>query len=120
MDFNQIMQTVTTIAIAFGLKIVGAIVVWVTPGGSNRMARGECMIKKTQKAGIMLNPIEITLLSEIRRNILLLERGPTKVFPSWRGPVRGLPCLAHLIPPLREPQGGEQSRTTVKERTLAG
>jgi small conductance mechanosensitive channel len=29
MDFNQIMQTVTTIAIAFGLKIVGAIVVWV-------------------------------------------------------------------------------------------
>jgi small conductance mechanosensitive channel len=29
MDVNQIMQTVTTIAIAFGLKIVGAIVVWV-------------------------------------------------------------------------------------------
>jgi small conductance mechanosensitive channel len=29
MDFNQIMQTVTTIAIAFGLKIIGAIVVWV-------------------------------------------------------------------------------------------
>ena len=29
MDFNQIMQTVTTIAIAFGLKIVGAIVVWM-------------------------------------------------------------------------------------------
>src|SRR5262249_54359598 len=29
MDFNQIMQTITTIAIAFGLKIIGAIVVWV-------------------------------------------------------------------------------------------
>jgi small conductance mechanosensitive channel len=29
MDFNQIMQTITAIAIAFGLKIVGAIVVWV-------------------------------------------------------------------------------------------
>ena len=29
MDFNQIMQTVTTIVIAFGLKIIGAIVVWV-------------------------------------------------------------------------------------------
>jgi small conductance mechanosensitive channel len=29
MDANQIMQTVTTIAIAFGLKIIGAIVVWV-------------------------------------------------------------------------------------------
>jgi mannose/fructose/N-acetylgalactosamine-specific phosphotransferase system component IID len=29
MDFDQIMQTVTTIAIAFGLKIVGAIVVWM-------------------------------------------------------------------------------------------
>jgi hypothetical protein len=29
MDFNQIMQTITTIAIAFGLKIVGAIVVWM-------------------------------------------------------------------------------------------
>jgi small conductance mechanosensitive channel len=29
MDFDQIMQTVTTIAIAFGLKIIGAIVVWV-------------------------------------------------------------------------------------------
>jgi small conductance mechanosensitive channel len=28
-DVNQIMQTVTTIAIAFGLKILGAIVVWV-------------------------------------------------------------------------------------------
>jgi hypothetical protein len=26
MDFDQIMQTVTTIAFAFGLKIVGAIV----------------------------------------------------------------------------------------------
>jgi small conductance mechanosensitive channel len=29
MDFNQAMQTVTAIAIAFGLKIIGAIVVWV-------------------------------------------------------------------------------------------
>ena len=29
MDFNQIMQTITTIVIAFGLKIIGAIVVWV-------------------------------------------------------------------------------------------
>jgi small conductance mechanosensitive channel len=29
MDANQIMQTVTTIAIAFGLKVAGAIVVWV-------------------------------------------------------------------------------------------
>ena len=29
MDFNQIMQTVTTIGIAFGLKVAGAIVVWV-------------------------------------------------------------------------------------------
>ena len=29
MDFDQIMQTVTTIAIAFGLKIVGAIIVWM-------------------------------------------------------------------------------------------
>ena len=29
MDVNQIIQTVTTIAIAFGLKIIGAIVVWV-------------------------------------------------------------------------------------------
>jgi hypothetical protein len=28
MDFNQIMQTITTIVIAFGLKIIGAIVVW--------------------------------------------------------------------------------------------
>jgi small conductance mechanosensitive channel len=29
MDVNQIMQTVTTIGIAFGLKVAGAIVVWV-------------------------------------------------------------------------------------------
>ncbi len=29
MDINQIMQTVTTIGIAFGLKAVGAIVIWV-------------------------------------------------------------------------------------------
>ena len=29
MDFNQIVQTVTTIGIAFGLKVAGAIVVWV-------------------------------------------------------------------------------------------
>jgi small conductance mechanosensitive channel len=29
MDINQIMQTVTTISIAFGLKAAGAIVVWV-------------------------------------------------------------------------------------------
>ena len=29
MDFDQIMQTVTTIAIAVGLKIVGAIIVWM-------------------------------------------------------------------------------------------
>ena len=29
MDVNQIMQTVTTIGIAFGLKAAGAIVVWV-------------------------------------------------------------------------------------------
>jgi small conductance mechanosensitive channel len=29
MDANQIMQTVTTIGIAFGLKVAGAIVVWV-------------------------------------------------------------------------------------------
>ena len=29
MDMNQIMQTVTTIGIAFGLKVAGAIVVWV-------------------------------------------------------------------------------------------
>jgi small-conductance mechanosensitive channel len=29
MDFNQAMQTFTAIAIAFGLKILGAIVVWV-------------------------------------------------------------------------------------------
>jgi small conductance mechanosensitive channel len=29
MDFDQIMQTVTTIGIAFGLKVAGAIVVWV-------------------------------------------------------------------------------------------
>jgi small conductance mechanosensitive channel len=29
MDFNQIIETVTTIAIAFGLKALGAIVVWV-------------------------------------------------------------------------------------------
>ena len=29
MDFSQIMQTITTIAIAFGLKIIGAVVVWV-------------------------------------------------------------------------------------------
>jgi small conductance mechanosensitive channel len=29
MDFNQIMETITTLAIAFGLKALGAIVVWV-------------------------------------------------------------------------------------------
>jgi small conductance mechanosensitive channel len=29
MDLNQIMQTVTTIGVAFGMKVVGAIVVWV-------------------------------------------------------------------------------------------
>jgi small conductance mechanosensitive channel len=29
MDINQIMQTVTTIGIAFGMKVAGAIVVWV-------------------------------------------------------------------------------------------
>jgi small conductance mechanosensitive channel len=29
MDINQIVQTVTTIGIAFGMKVVGAIVVWV-------------------------------------------------------------------------------------------
>ncbi|HEU4340049.1 MAG TPA: mechanosensitive ion channel family protein [Candidatus Binatia bacterium] len=29
MDINQIMQTVTTIGVAFGMKVVGAIVVWV-------------------------------------------------------------------------------------------
>jgi small conductance mechanosensitive channel len=29
MDMNQIMQTVTTIGVAFGMKVVGAIVVWV-------------------------------------------------------------------------------------------
>jgi small conductance mechanosensitive channel len=29
MDMNQIMQTVTTIGVAFGLKVAGAIVVWV-------------------------------------------------------------------------------------------
>jgi hypothetical protein len=29
MDTNQIIQTVTTIGVAFGLKIAGAIVVWV-------------------------------------------------------------------------------------------
>jgi small conductance mechanosensitive channel len=29
MDFNQAMQTFTAIAIAFGLKIIGAIIVWV-------------------------------------------------------------------------------------------
>jgi small conductance mechanosensitive channel len=29
MDINQIMQTVTTIGIAFGMKVVGAIIVWV-------------------------------------------------------------------------------------------
>lgn len=28
-DMNQIMQTVTTIGVAFGLKVVGAIIVWV-------------------------------------------------------------------------------------------
>src|ERR1044071_6316973 len=29
MDTNQIMQTITTIGIAFGLKVAGAIIVWV-------------------------------------------------------------------------------------------
>ncbi len=29
MDVNKIMETVTTIGIAFGLKAVGAIVIWV-------------------------------------------------------------------------------------------
>ena len=29
MDLNQIVQTVTTIGIAFGLKVVGAVIVWV-------------------------------------------------------------------------------------------
>src|SRR5262245_54769848 len=29
MDFSQIMQTITTIGIAFGLKVIGALVVWV-------------------------------------------------------------------------------------------
>ena len=29
MNADQIIQTVTTIGIAFGLKVVGAIVVWV-------------------------------------------------------------------------------------------
>jgi small conductance mechanosensitive channel len=29
MDMNQIMQTATTIGVAFGMKVVGAIVVWV-------------------------------------------------------------------------------------------
>ena len=28
-DFNQVMQTITTIGVAFGLKVLGAIVVWV-------------------------------------------------------------------------------------------
>jgi hypothetical protein len=37
MDINQITQTVTAIAIAFGLKVLGAIVVWV--GGPGHLTR---------------------------------------------------------------------------------
>ena len=29
LDINQIKQTIATIAVAFGMKVVGAIVVWV-------------------------------------------------------------------------------------------
>ena len=35
MDFNQMMQTVTTIGIAFGLKVAGAVIRNQTGNGTN-------------------------------------------------------------------------------------